>query len=277
MAAPGLLGVLALPVYGWQLGVTRLDLVLFLVFYLATQGLGLSVGFHRHFSHRAFEASKPVRAALAILGSMAAQGSVTYWAAVHRRHHEKTDVEGDPHSPRPSGDGPFAKLRGLWHGHFGWTLGYGLPNAMHYCPDLVRERWLQTINRCYRELVLLGLVLPAVVGGLLGGWHGAVGGLVLAGGVRVFVGSNSTWCLNSLCHVFGARPFETRDGSTNVWWLALPTLGESWHNNHHAYPASARHGFRWRELDVNYAMIRGLELLGLVTKVKRPPGEAVHR
>jgi len=270
MAAPGVIGVLAAPLYAWYFGVTALDVALFAVMYWLTLGVGLSVGFHRHFTHGAFEAPRAVRCVLAVLGSMGAQGSPVYWAAIHRRHHEHSDEEGDPHSPRLHGGGARGTLRGLWHGHFGWSLGYGVPNALHYCPDLVREPYLAAIGRHYRKWVLAGLLLPAAIGGLVTGtWQGALGGLIWGGLARLFLSSNMTWSLNSICHRFGSRPFATRDGSCNNAWLALPTLGESWHNNHHAHPSSAAHGLRWWQVDLNYVCILLMEKLGLATRVKR--------
>ena len=272
MAAPGLLGLLLAPCYAYLVGISRLDVALFALMYGLTQGVGLCVGYHRHFSHGALRAGRRVRVALAVLGSMASQGSLTYWVAVHRRHHECTDAEGDPHSPRLRAAGRLARLRGLWHGHFGWTQNSGIPLARHYCPDLLRCPDLMDIQRRYRQLALLGLLLPALLGGVLAGsWQGALGGFLIAGCLRIFVGSNATWCLNSICHSFGRRPHDTDDGSTNVWWLAIPTMGESWHNNHHAQPWSAQHGQRWWQLDPAAWVIRALELAGLATEVRRPP------
>ena len=271
MAAPGLLGVALAPAYIAWIGLTPLDVLLFAVMYWLTLGVGLSVGFHRHFSHGAFQTSRPVRWLLAVLGSMGAQGALAYWVSVHRRHHERSDVEGDPHSPHLSGDG--GGLRGLWHAHFGWSLTYGLPNTMHYCPDIVREPYLMAVSRQYRRWVVLGLALPAIVGGVVSGtWEGALGGLLWGGLVRQFASSHMTWALNSIGHRFGTRPYDTNDRSTNVAWLALPSLGEMWHNNHHAFPSSAAHGLRWWQVDLNYAFIRLLELLRLAWKVKRPAG-----
>jgi len=271
MALPGVLGVLLAPLYVAWFGVTTLDLVLFAVMYWLTLGVGLSVGFHRHFTHGAFQTTKPVRWLMAVLGTMGGQGPVTYWVAVHRRHHEFGDVEGDPHSPHLHGQGLRNAAAGLWHAHYGWSLRYGMPNATHYCPDLVREPWLMSINRHYRAWVVAGLAIPTAVGGLVSGtWVGALGGLLWGGMLRLFLSSHMTWSLNSICHRFGSRPYDVRDESRNNPWLAVPTLGESWHNNHHAFPSSAAHGLRWWQLDLNYLFIRLLEVLGLATKVKRP-------
>jgi len=274
----GLLGAIAAPFYVWRFGFTLLDAALFLVMYWLTYGLGICVGHHRHFSHGAFRAPPRVRWLLAVLGAMGGQGPVTYWAATHRRHHALSDAEGDPHSPNRHGAGIGGVLRGLWHGHFGWALDYGMPNAAFYCPDIVREPYLTAVSRRYRTWVALGLLLPSLLGLLLtGSVHGALAGLLWGGLVRLFVSSNSTWSLNSICHRFGSRPFPATDRSANVGWLALPTLGESWHNNHHAFPRSARHGLRWWQLDVNYLSIRLLESLGLVHDVHRAPGRPAAR
>jgi len=272
MASLGLVGVVAAPFYVYRFGFTLVDLLLFLTMYWLTLGVGLSVGYHRHFTHGSFQTSKPLRWLMAVCGSMGAQGPLTYWVSVHRRHHELSDREGDPHSPHLAGDGFGGALRGLWHAHYGWSLGYGMPNAMHYCPDLVRVPYLQAVSKQYRRWVLIGLLLPTVVGGLVTwSWTGALGGLLWGGLVRMFVSSNSTWALNSICHRFGARPHESRDHSANNAWLALPTLGESWHNNHHAFPTSAAHGLGWKQVDLNYLFIASLEKLGLAHNVKRAP------
>jgi stearoyl-CoA desaturase (delta-9 desaturase) len=263
----GLAGALAAALSIPLIGVTRADLVALAVTYWLTLGLGLSVGFHRHFTHGAFRAPRPVRWLLAVLGSMGAQGPLPYWVAIHRRHHEHADEPGDPHSPNLGRRG----WRELWHAHFAWTLDYGLPGAARYCPDVLRDPLLAAVGRQYRLWVLAGLVLPAVATGLVTGtWRGALGGFLWGGLARLFLTAHATWSLNSLCHRFGARPFATSDGSTNVAWLALPTLGESWHNNHHAHPTSAAHGLAWWQLDLNYAAIRGLSVLRLASDVKLP-------
>ena len=271
-AVPALLGALATPVYLAYYGLALRDVVLFGVFYFLTMGVGLCVGFHRHFSHRAFHAARPLRWSMAVLGSMGGQGALAYWVAVHRRHHEFSDEEGDPHSPNLHGQGLGGTLRGLWHGHFGWSLAYGIPSSVRYCPDILREPYLMRVSRQYNAWFLVGLLLPALAGGLWGGtWSAALGGLLIAGFLRVFVSSNSTWSLNSICHCqhFGSRPHVTRDLSRNVGWLALFTLGESWHNNHHAHPSAAAHGRRWWQLDLNYVFIWTMERLGLAWNVNR--------
>ena len=278
LALPGLGGVLLAPLHAWFFGVTATDLAILAVAWWLTLGPGLSVGYHRHFAHRSFAAPRAVRRALAVLGSMGAQGPLLYWVAVHRRHHEHGDAPGDPHSPHQHGRGLGGTLRGLWHAHYGWSLASGMPSSAHYCPDLAREPWIVAVSRQHRRWVLVGLALPALAGlALTGTARGALGGFVWGGLVRLFLTSNLTWSLNSICHRFGARAFETADRSVNNAWLALPTLGESWHNNHHARPACAAHGRRWWQLDPNYACIRALAALGLASEVRRPHAEPQNR
>ena len=274
--ALGVVGAVGAPLFALSQGLRPSDLVVFLGAYLLSMGYGLSVGYHRFFTHGAFQAGPAVRRFLAICGCTGGQGPPVYWVSVHRRHHELSDRSGDPHSPHvgatdASGQPSRGRLRGFWHGHFAWALDYGTPSASHYAPDLLKDPVVAEVGRQYRLWFGLGLVAPALAGGLLdGSWQGAVGGFLWGGLFRLFLSSHSTWSLNSFCHLVGRRTHETRDRSRNVTWLALPTLGESWHNNHHAFPSSARHGLAWWELDVNWLLIRLLETLGLARRVKRP-------
>jgi len=265
------LGVIVAPIYIWLVGFTIVDLILFLTMYWLTMGVGVWVGMHRHFSHRSFETFLPIRCCLGILGAMAGQGPLTFWVAMHRRHHEKSDVEGDPHSPNlPVASGWFPRL---WHAHMGWFWSFpaGIPDVAHYCPDITREPRLMAVSRNYRKYVLAGLIIPTLIGGLATwSWQGAIGGLLWGGLIRMFVASHMIWAINSICHVFGTRPYPDGDKSTNNIVLAIPSLGESWHNNHHAYPTAAAHGFRWWQVDLNYALIWVLEKLKLAWNVKRP-------
>jgi stearoyl-CoA desaturase (delta-9 desaturase) len=210
---------------------------------------------------------------LAVLGCMAAQGPVVSWVAVHRRHHERSDKPGDPHSPNPAllGGGAFGTLRGLWHAHVGWLTNHEYPNPVHYAPELLRDRVLARINRHYLLWVALGLLMPAAIGGLLHGtWLGAFQGFLWGGVVRMVVVDNSVLSINSFSHVFGSHEFETDDHSRNNPWVALPTFGESWQNNHHAFASSAAIGLRWWQVDLGYGLIVVLEQLGLVWGVRRP-------
>ncbi len=261
--------------------VTWFELGLVAGLYLATL-VGVEVGFHRLFTHRAFDAPAGVRAGLAILGSMAFQGPPVWWAATHRRHHQYSDQPGDPHSPNLSGAGWWDRARGLWHAHFGWlfvadsTRGDGWRK---YVPDLYRDPVVFWVHVRYFRWLALGFVLPAVAGGVwYGSWAGALLGLLWGGFARVFLVNHVFfWCINSVTHRFGTRPFPTPDLSTNNGWLALPTLGESWHNNHHAFPTAATLDFRWWQFDPGGWVIRGLELVGLARNVRRPDHSAARR
>jgi stearoyl-CoA desaturase (delta-9 desaturase) len=257
-------------------GVSAAPLVAFAVMYAATF-TGITVGFHRLASHAAFSAGPVVRAILLGLGSMAAQGPVSYWATNHRRHHAHSDRDGDPHSPHLDGPRPLTGLRGFWHAHLGWSFDHALTNTLVYGKDLARDPVVALINRHYYWLVAAGLALPALACGLVAGSaRGAAAGLVWGGLVRLFATYHAAACINSVTHLTGRRPYTTRDHSSNVAWLALPTLGESWHNNHHAFPGSAIFGHRWWQLDLGAGVIRALETVSLVADVHRPRQEA-HR
>jgi stearoyl-CoA desaturase (Delta-9 desaturase) len=251
----------------WGDGVGLADLAVMAAMYLLT-ALGITIGYHRLFTHNAFSARRPLRYALAVLGSMAVQGPLSDWVADHRKHHAHTDVDGDPHSPHV-GDG--SGLRGLWHAHIGWLYRtQGQAATRRYAPDIVEDRGLRAISRAFAALVLLSLLIPFAAGLLI---HGTLTGALLtllwAGFVRIFLLHHVTWSINSVCHFFGRRRFDVDDHSTNVFWLALPSLGESWHHNHHAFPRSAVHGLRRWELDPSALVIVALERLGLVSDVVR--------
>lgn len=246
------------------------ELVLLLSMWLLT-GLGVTVGYHRLFTHRTFKAARSTEAALAVLGSMAGQGGVISWVALHRRHHECSDREGDPHSPNLSGGGFKGRLKGLAHSHFLWMRRHEYPNIAHYAPDLLRNRRLVRISRWYYHWVVLGLALPAVIGGLVElSWAGAVSGLFWGGLVRIFVLEHIVWAINSFLHMFGTRSYESRENSRNGGIFALVTLGESWHNNHHAFPESPSFGLEWYRLDPGFWAIKLLELCGLAWDLKVP-------
>jgi stearoyl-CoA desaturase (delta-9 desaturase) len=256
----------------WNRAVNLTDLVILAVMYLLT-ALGVTVGYHRLFTHRSFEAAVPLQYVLAVLGSMAAQGPLAHWVADHRKHHAHTDREGDPHSPHvhDHGTGTRAVFLGLAHAHFGWLLNtYGRADHGRYARDIVEHPGLYRIHKRFEWIVLVGLLVPALAGYLLSGTLlGAATGLLWGGLVRIFLLHHVTWSINSVCHYFGRRRFDVEDCSTNVFWLALPSLGEAWHHNHHAFPRSAEHGLRWWELDPSAWVIRALELLGLARRVVR--------
>jgi stearoyl-CoA desaturase (delta-9 desaturase) len=255
----------------WDRGVGWHDLALFAVFYFLT-GFGVTVGFHRMLTHRSFQTSKPVEYAFAVLGSMSVQGPVINWVADHRKHHAHTDEEGDPHSPHVgAGKGIRGALRGLLHAHVGWLVtDQGRAERRKYAPDLMEDKGMRWINRHFVGIVVAGLVAPALIGFALSGTvAGALTALLWGGLVRIFVLHHITWSINSVCHFFGTRRFALDDHSTNVFWLALPSFGEAWHHNHHAFPRSAVHGLRRFEPDPSAWLISAMERLGLVWNVVR--------
>jgi stearoyl-CoA desaturase (Delta-9 desaturase) len=260
---------LGLGIAAWQLWNSWLhwyDLIAFLAVYIPT-GLGITVGFHRLFTHRSFKTGPVVRGVLAALGSAAIEGPIVSWVADHRKHHAFSDEEGDPHSPHVDHGG----LRGLFHAHVGWLFLHDQRALKtRYAPDLLADPVVSFVNRTFVLWVLAGFVAPFAIGFVLGGT--VVGGLtsLLWGGlIRMFVLHHVTYSINSLCHVFGRRDFETGDESRNLAWLALPSFGESWHNNHHAFPTSSVHGLKWWQIDLSSMVIRALERLGLAWDVVR--------
>lgn len=270
-----LLAVLAaIPVaWGGWLGWT--DVILALAFYSFT-ALGITVGFHRLFTHGSFKARRPVRIFLAVAGSMALEGSLTQWVADHRLHHARSDEEGDPHSPWRFGTSKRAIAKGLLFAHVGWLFDGQQTSIARYAPDIAADRDLAWISRRFPWLVTASLLLPAVLGGLITwSWLGALTAFFWAGLVRVALVHHVTWSINSVCHVFGNRPFRTRDNSSNVAWLAIPSFGESWHNLHHAEPTSARHGVLRGQVDISAGIIRTLERTGLAHDVRWPKPERI--
>jgi len=255
----------------WNRLVSPADLVIAAVMYALT-AVGITVGFHRLLTHRSFQTRKPIEYAFAVCGSMAVQGPVISWVADHRKHHAHTDEEGDPHSPHVGhGEGVRGVLAGLWHAHSGWLMStQGRADWKKYAPDLYEDAGMRAISRRFVSLILLSLALPALAGYLVSGTlAGAATGLLWGGLVRIFFVHHITWSVNSVCHFFGTRRFNTDDKSTNVFWLALPSLGESWHHNHHAFPRSAVHGLRRWEIDPSALIIGTMEKLGLAWNVVR--------
>jgi stearoyl-CoA desaturase (delta-9 desaturase) len=259
---------LAVIVLTWEELVGPADLAILFVMY-ALSAFGATVGFHRLLTHRSFQTYKPVEYLFAVLGTLSVQGSVISWVADHRKHHAHADADGDPHSPYGHGTGLLASLRGLWHAHAGWLLEEGhQADGERYAKDLVEDRGMVLINRAFLPIVGLGLAVPFALGyGLTGELAGALTGLLWSGFARVFLFHHATFSVNSICHFFGRRRFDTEDHSTNVLWLALPTMGEAWHNNHHAFPRAAYHGMRWWELDISALVIRTMRRLGLAWNV----------
>jgi stearoyl-CoA desaturase (Delta-9 desaturase) len=271
------LGLVIAIALAWGWGVTWVDISLLGGFYLLT-AVGITVGFHRLFVHRSFETVTAVKVALAAFGSMAVQGSLFRWAARHRQHHQHSDTGGDPHSPHRYGGGFLARARGFWHAHIGWAFGPDPSGLTHYIRDLRKSWALRMTSALFPLWVALGLAAPAALGGLLTGtWAGVLTGLVWGGLVRVFLVHHVTWSVNSAGHLWGTRPYRSGDQSRNNLVLGVLALGEGWHNTHHAFPTSARHGLRWWQLDVSYYLIRLLNLLGLAWNVRVPSREAEAR
>jgi stearoyl-CoA desaturase (Delta-9 desaturase) len=263
-------GFVAVIAFLWGRGFSWVDCGLLLGMYALT-AVGITVGYHRLFTHRAFETNRAVQFVLAVLGSMAVEGPLLKWVAIHRRHHQYSDTNEDPHSPHEQGDSVLGSLRGLWHAHMGWFFQPDPPNLAHYVKDLRQSRLLRTVSGLFPLWATLGLLIPAAIGGLLTGtWIGALTGLLWGGLARVFLVHHVTWSINSICHLWGRQPFQTGDDSRNNVVFGILGFGEGWHNNHHAFPNSARFGLRWWQVDLGYWFICVLALLGLASEVRRP-------
>ncbi|MGH4031496.1 acyl-CoA desaturase [Actinomycetota bacterium Odt1-20B] len=265
--------VLASVVVLWGWGVGRHDLVIGAVMY-AVAVHGITVGYHRLFTHKAFRAARPLKIALAVAGTLAVEGDALTWCADHRRHHRFADRPGDPHSPWRFGTSVRAVAKGMVWAHIGWTLHNETTDKERYVPDLLADRDLVRLARLQPLIVLFSFGAPAVVGGLWGEgtWDtgAAWSAFFWAGLVRIGLLHHVTWSINSICHLTGARPFKARDRSGNVWWLAPFSGGESWHNLHHADPTSARHGVLPGQIDSSARLIRLFERAGWATQVRWP-------
>jgi stearoyl-CoA desaturase (delta-9 desaturase) len=271
------LGLVAAVVFLWGRGFSWVDLGLLGGMYTGT-AVGITVGYHRLFTHRSFETNRALQFVLAVLGSMAVQGPLLQWVAYHRRHHQHSDTRDDPHSPHHHGAGPLGLLRGLWHAHVGWVFLSEPPNLSRYVKDLCQSRLLRYVSALFPLWVLAGLTIPTVLGGVLTlSWSGALFGLVWGGLVRIFLVHHVTWSVNSVCHRWGGRPYRSADESRNNFVFGVLALGEGWHNNHHAFPTSARHGLRWWQIDVSYWIIRALAWVRLAWDVKLPAPHALVR
>jgi stearoyl-CoA desaturase (delta-9 desaturase) len=271
-----ILGVIAAPFMVWGWGFRWADLGLLLTLYVLTV-LGITVGYHRLFVHRSFETNIVVKFVLAVLGSMAVQGPLLAWVAKHRRHHQHADTADDPHSPHGHDGGPLDVLRGLWHAHIGWLFDPDPPDLDRYVQDLKRSRALRAASALFFVWVALGLLIPAALGGLItGSWSGVWTGLIWGGLVRIFLVHHVTWSVNSACHLWGLRPYRSKDQSRNNAVFGVLAMGEGWHNTHHAFPTSARHGLRWWQIDVSYWVIWALARLGLAWDVKLPTRQALR-
>ncbi|HYH33481.1 MAG TPA: acyl-CoA desaturase [Pseudonocardia sp.] len=265
-----LLALVATVPFAWGWGLGWIDIAVALVFYVVS-GLGITVGYHRYFTHGSFKAKRPLRIALALAGSLAMQGPVITWVADHRRHHAFSDKEGDPHSPWLFGTGPAALAKGFWHSHMGWLFDRDETNRERFTPDLLADRDIVRVDRLFVLWSVLSLLVPAALGGLLAwSWWGALTAFFWAGLVRVGLLHHVTWSINSICHMIGDQPFAARDHSRNVWPLAVLSFGESWHNLHHADPTCARHGVQRGQVDISARVIWAFEKLGWAHSVRWP-------
>jgi stearoyl-CoA desaturase (delta-9 desaturase) len=272
-----LLALLAAVPIAWGWGLSWVDIAIALPFYVVS-GLGITVGFHRYFTHGSFKANRALRVALAISGSLALQGPVIDWVADHRRHHAFSDKEGDPHSPWLFGTGPRALARGFYHSHMGWLFGRDQTNEERFTPDLLADRDIVRVDRLFVLWATLSLVLPGVIGGLVTlSWAGALTAFFWGGLVRVALLHHVTWSINSICHMIGEQPFASRDHSRNVWPLAVLSFGESWHNLHHADPTCARHGVQRGQVDISARVIRAFEKLGWAHSVRWPTPKRLEK
>jgi stearoyl-CoA desaturase (delta-9 desaturase) len=274
VALPFAAVVAAVPV-AWGWGLSWLDVAMALSLYVIT-GMGIGTGFHRYLTHGAFKANRPLHIALTLAGSLAIEGNPTQWVADHRRHHAFSDREGDPHSPWRYGESVWGLTKGLFYAHIGWMFFRELSNRERFAPDLIADKDVSRIDRAFPAIVATSVLLPGVIGGLVTwSWQGALSGIFWAGLVRIAVLHHVTWSINSICHVYGERPFETRDGdkASNFWPLAILSFGESWHNLHHADPTCARHGVDTGQIDMNARLIWIFEKLGWATNVRWPKAD----
>ncbi|MET9876854.1 acyl-CoA desaturase [Actinacidiphila glaucinigra] len=271
---PFLALVAAIPL-AWGWGLSWLDLGLMVgMYYLGCHGI--TIGFHRHFTHGSFKANRPLKIALAIAGSMAVEGPVVRWVADHRKHHKFSDADGDPHSPWRYGESVPALMKGLWWAHMGWLFDEEQTPQQKYAPDLIKDPAIRRISRDFWLWTTVSLLLPPLVGGLATmSWTGAATAFFWGSLVRVALLHHVTWSINSICHAVGKRPFRSRDKSGNVWWLAVLSCGESWHNLHHADPTSARHGVLRGQIDSSARIIRWFELLGWASDVRWPTADRI--
>jgi len=273
IVVPFLAVLTAVPMaFRWHL-VSWVDLTIALVMYVVS-GLGITVGFHRYFTHGSFKTTRPIKIALAIAGTSAIEGEVIRWVADHRRHHAFSDREGDPHSPWRYGDTLPALLKGLFFAHMGWLFDVEQTNPRKYCRDLLKDQDIVRISKAFPAIVGASMLLPPLLGGLITwSWQGALTAFFWGSLVRVSLLHHVTWSINSICHAIGSTPFVSRDRSVNVWWLAIPSFGESWHNLHHADPTSARHGVLRGQIDSSARLIWLLEKAGWAWDVRWPKQE----
>src|SRR5574337_1111637 len=249
--------------------ISTLNVALFFSFYLLT-GFGITIGYHRLLAHKSFKTNRILKIILVSLGCMAFEGGPFIWVASHRRHHQHQDTIGDPHSPHQHR----SRIIGFLHSHFMWFFNHTVEDWNFYIKDLLQDRDIRKINRYQLWIACFGLILPGVISGLYThSWHEALVAIILAGFIRILLVQHVTWSVNSICHLFGSRQYETSDRSTNNILFAILALGEGWHNNHHAFPYSVKHGLAWWQLDLSYVVIRFFQFFGLVSDLHLPTKE----
>jgi stearoyl-CoA desaturase (delta-9 desaturase) len=277
------LAVVVFPFIGFIAAMTLLAFVDFhwiyptlLVALYVVSGLGITVGYHRLFTHKSFDAGPIVTWFWAVAGSTAAEGPILRWAAMHRQHHQYSDKEHDPHSPHLHEDTAWGAIKGAWHAHVGWLFQNDPANMNRYIADLQKDKVVVMVSNQFLLWLGVSFLVPAVIAGLVtGSWLGALMGFLWGGAARIFVVHHITWSINSVCHLWGARPFNSHDHSRNNIIFGIIGFGEGWHNNHHAFPASARHGLMWWQIDTSYMVIRGMEMLGLAKRIRVPSPERI--
>jgi len=270
------IGFLVAAIFFWGTLFNGVQLAIFGFMYAITS-VGVTIGYHRLFTHSSFKTSRFMTAVLAAFGSMAIEGPVLQWVADHRRHHQCSDEEGDPHSPHLHSGGILEALKGMWHSHMGWMINPRTKQSMRYVGDLRKDKLVRSMSKLFPFFVLISLALPALLGGLITmTWMGAFLGFLWGGLVRICFVHHVTWSINSVCHIWGARPFNTNDHSRNNLIMGVFALGEGWHNNHHAFQSSARHGLRWWQLDMSYIIIWFMSKVGLVYDVRVPTKERIE-
>jgi stearoyl-CoA desaturase (delta-9 desaturase) len=270
-------GTIAAVWHAMRYGIGALEIGLLITMY-SVSWIGITVGYHRHFTHRSFKAATPVRVMLAVFGSIACQGPLNYWVSNHRRHHQFSDKPEDIHSPIVGGGKALGRFMGFWHSHIGWTFTHELTNTAVVAKDLLQDPLVVRLNRLYYLWLALGFAVPAAIGALVRGTlEGAMLGFLWGGAVRLLLCYHSTNTITSLTHMFGSQPFKVSDESRNNVWLAVPTWGEAWHNNHHAFPTSALFGLRPWQIDFGGIVIRAMAALGWVWNVNRPSEQAMAR
>ncbi len=258
----------------WGVAFSWVYLAIMVGMYLIT-AVGVTVGYHRLFTHRSFETPAPIVATLGVLGSMAAEGSIIDWVAYHRRHHQHSDGHEDPHSPHNHGGGVKGVLKGFFHAHMGWFFQDHPVGMERYAGDLRKNKLVVFLSKTFGLWVLLGMLIPAAAGGLITwSWEGVLLGFLWGGGVRLLLVHHVTWSINSVCHMWGSKPYRSDDESRNNAIMGVLALGEGWHNNHHAFPTSAKHGLAWWQIDVSYYIIRVMGWVGLAKKIRVPTIEA---